>query len=289
MTYLYSGRLASTDDAFLIPRPDGAWGVKLLVPGYAGALIRVRRSNDNAESDINASGTGLDESSLSSFVGSNSAFIVKWYDQTGAGLDATQSTAGNQPRIVNAGTIDTAGGKTAPLWDGSNDYLTLGAGSGGNLDSALTGLTWIVDAYGVSWSGFPGLICKGNEDSSTSGSYILYASGTTLGWLVYSGSARAISAISGSSTITTSTWYQISGVWQASVEGVLYRDAVNVQTDSSSPSSIDAPAFDCLFGTGQGNAGPTVYPLNGYLRSVRLYRRHLPSYAISSIYRLSPP
>jgi hypothetical protein len=34
-----------------------------------------------------------------------SAYVTTWYDQSGNGNNATQSTAGNQPRIVNAGVI----------------------------------------------------------------------------------------------------------------------------------------------------------------------------------------
>lgn len=293
MSYTYSDAALYVDDAFQLPRPDGAWGTKLIYPGYTGALIRVRRSNDNAEQDINASGTalnsGLDESSLTTFTGANSGFIVKWYDQSGNALDATQSTAANQPRIVNAGTVDSAGSKTAPLWDGSNDYLTLGTGSGGNLDSALTGLTWIIDMYGNSFSGFPGLVCKANLDSSTAGSHVVYANGTSINFLVYSASARAIQALSGSSQIATGTWYQIAGTWEASVNGIIYRDGTNLQTDGSSPATVDASAFECLFGSGEGNAGKTVYPLSGYIRTVRLYRRNLREYILDQMVRLSPP
>jgi hypothetical protein len=72
----------------------------------ATVAIRVRRSSDNAEQDIGFSGTSLDTSSLATFVGSNSAFVTKIYDQSGHGLHAVQATAANQPRIVNAGVYD---------------------------------------------------------------------------------------------------------------------------------------------------------------------------------------
>ena len=39
--------------------------------------IRVRRSNDNSETDIGFVGEALDTTSLTSFVGANSAYIVK--------------------------------------------------------------------------------------------------------------------------------------------------------------------------------------------------------------------
>jgi hypothetical protein len=77
-----------------------------LATAYTGALIRVRRSSDNTEQDIGYdSNNKLDESALTSFVGANNGFVVKWYDQSGSGNDATNSTASKQPQIVSSGTI----------------------------------------------------------------------------------------------------------------------------------------------------------------------------------------
>lgn len=99
---------------------------------YTGSLIRVRRSSDNTEQDIGYdSNNVLDESALTTFVGANSAYITIWYDQSGNGNNATQTTAVNQPRIVNAGTIDKINGKPSMLFDGTND--------GFNLTSSITG------------------------------------------------------------------------------------------------------------------------------------------------------
>lgn len=74
----------------------------------ATQCLRVRRSNDNTEQDIGFSGDALDTSALAAFVGSNSGYVVKWYDQSGNGEHAEQATAANQPRIVNAGVIDSS-------------------------------------------------------------------------------------------------------------------------------------------------------------------------------------
>lgn len=84
---------------------------------YTGSLIRVRRSNDNAELNIGAVATPdangdrfLDTTALLTFVGANSGFITTWYDQAGT-RNYTQTSASAQPRIVNAGVLDTFNGK----------------------------------------------------------------------------------------------------------------------------------------------------------------------------------
>lgn len=85
--------------------PRMALSLRKLV-STATVAIRVRRSSDSAEQDIGFVGNVLDTVSLATFVGGNSAFVTKMYDQTGHGFDAVQATAANQPRIVNAGTYD---------------------------------------------------------------------------------------------------------------------------------------------------------------------------------------
>ena len=50
---------------------------------------------------------------------SSSGFVETWYDQSGNSNDAVQATAGNQPKIVNAGSL-LADGLT---FDGSDDVL----------------------------------------------------------------------------------------------------------------------------------------------------------------------
>lgn len=73
-------------------------------------LIRVRRSSDNAELNIGSTSSGaLDTAALLAFAGVGSAFVVTLYDQSGNGKDATQATAAAQPRVVNAGVLDSDG------------------------------------------------------------------------------------------------------------------------------------------------------------------------------------
>jgi hypothetical protein len=86
-------------------------------------VIRVRRSSDNSEQDF----TPLDitDGTLTTFTGAGYGYVTTWYDQSGNGLNATQSTASLQPEIVNSGVVNLENGKPTVKFDGSNDNLTV--------------------------------------------------------------------------------------------------------------------------------------------------------------------
>jgi hypothetical protein len=93
--------------------------MRLLRSAYTGNAIRVRRSSDNAESNIGFSGGNLDTSALTSFCSGTNGFVTTWYDQSGNGVNLTQTTAGSQPQIVSSGTILTQSGKPSISFNGT--------------------------------------------------------------------------------------------------------------------------------------------------------------------------
>jgi len=62
---------------------------------------------------------------LASFCSGTNGFVTTWYDQSGNGYNATQTTAASQPQIVSSGSVITENGKPAAQFDGSNDYLSI--------------------------------------------------------------------------------------------------------------------------------------------------------------------
>jgi PKD repeat protein len=109
--------------------PSAAYSLRKLSPNslYSGAAIRVRRSSDNTEQDINfvssTANATIDTTSLLSFVGAGNGFVVTWYNQNGSGNHVTQSTAANQPQIVSSGSLILENSKPSIQFDGSNDSL----------------------------------------------------------------------------------------------------------------------------------------------------------------------
>ena len=117
-----------------------AYSLRKLRTAYTGSAIRVRRESDNAEQDIGFVGNELDTASLSSFVGSSSASITKWYNQgsTGGVDNFNQTSAGSQPKFVLSGITYTAGTLNKPTiyFNGGVDLLTSGATAFGAQNNA---------------------------------------------------------------------------------------------------------------------------------------------------------
>jgi hypothetical protein len=94
-----------------------AYSVRKLRTAYTGPAMRIRRHSDNSEQDINFDSNGdLDTSAITSFVGSNDASVVTWYEQSGQAstYNLTQATTTRQPRITDSdGNIFTVNGKPA--------------------------------------------------------------------------------------------------------------------------------------------------------------------------------
>jgi hypothetical protein len=119
------------------PGAAAAYSLRKLDKDYTGAAIRVRESAGNTESDIGFDSNGnLDTVALKNFVGANNGFVVTWYNQADSSgvfgvRNVTQSTAANQPRIVNAGVIDRDGSwPCVRANDGTDALIINGTGVG---------------------------------------------------------------------------------------------------------------------------------------------------------------
>ena len=101
-----------------------AYSVRKVVSGYTGSAMMVQSASVSQSIGFDADGN-LDTASLASFAGSGDAFVKIWYDQSGNGRDATQTTAVEQPQIVNSGSVIVQGTKSALKFD--TDSFDLGS------------------------------------------------------------------------------------------------------------------------------------------------------------------
>lgn len=127
---LYRPFAVGSSCSYLLDQYSGAaaaYSLRKLDCDYAGSAIRVRRDNDNAEQDIGFTANGdLDTVSLKTFVSTNSGYVTTWYDQSGNANNATQTTAGNQPLIIDAGVVERVNSKPAiRLTNSLNTYFVI--------------------------------------------------------------------------------------------------------------------------------------------------------------------
>ena len=84
------------------PGATGAYSLRKLSGIYSGPAVRVRRSSDNAETDIGFSDKDFNMSAFNAFVGGGTGYVVTFYDQSGNGNHLTQSSASDQHYIVSS-------------------------------------------------------------------------------------------------------------------------------------------------------------------------------------------
>lgn len=196
----YVGSAASSY-SYLLDTYTGAsvgYSMYKLRSAYTGKCLKVRRSSDNTESDIDFVNNFLDTATLKTFVGTtanDSGFVSKWYDQSGNASDAVQATAGNQPRIIKSGVID--GGAKARMRTHLGVRMFLVTGSGGAnstfqsyiVTKVINSTLWVNFSYGTNGAYFTYAAQSGSSNTSLNGLFTspsLYAnnslfSGTTRG------------------------------------------------------------------------------------------------------------
>jgi hypothetical protein len=77
-----------------------AFSVRRIIVSYTGPVLKLRRSSDNTESDFYSdsiqsyltTGAGNTGTTFSSWVGAGTAYVTKWYDQSGKNCHATASS-----------------------------------------------------------------------------------------------------------------------------------------------------------------------------------------------------
>jgi hypothetical protein len=146
------------------PTAAAAYSLRLLRTGYTGNCIQVRRASDNTTQNIGFVANYLDTASLKTFCSGTDCFVATWYDQSTNSNNATQTTNGRQPRIVNSGNINYAQGK-AGIQFGVVDSTALQA----------NGLLSLFDSLNMPFSAFVAAL----KSDSTTNAFILRARNLT--------------------------------------------------------------------------------------------------------------
>lgn len=113
----YRGRRTTVPGAFesigISTIPVAAYGLRRLFGFYEGPQIRVRRSTDNVEADVYMDSIGEIESisgsntrDLGFWLNGATAFVRTWYDQSGGGKNAAQTSSTLQPILILSSSSD---------------------------------------------------------------------------------------------------------------------------------------------------------------------------------------
>lgn len=231
-----------------------AYSTDKLRTAYSGSCMRVRRSSDNTEQDIGFSGNSIDTASLKTFVGTGGAddgFIVTYYDQSGNGNNATQSTQANQPMIIDNGVIYRQSTKPAAFFtDGLLHFWNVP-----NIHGSSTVDSYVVQNYTpTQWIQWEGAGAGGNYSyvsTSGSGSTTLYSnygtpslyvdgalfSGTTRGDIYNSLNGYHIATYQ-SQNVSTWTRYTFGGYSSFELGGYVGDIIIWTSSQSSNRSAI---------------------------------------------------
>jgi hypothetical protein len=235
--------------------PTAAFSTRRLRAVYSGPAIMVRNLTTSATTDIGFDSSGnLDETALNAaFTGSDTLLVQRFYDQSGAGLIASNSApATSLITIVNAGVIQRLNGHPAVFCGGGSTQLSVSTASVG--PPCSVGAVCRISATPTSpfsalfFAGNPGPIAVGFDTgtSTVPGPWQLHA-GTAL-----TGGAPA-----------TLTNYGVIGIINGTSSTLIANGAVQIPTGTSPGTSTSTDFAICA-----GYGGSTF---NGHLPELILF------------------
>lgn len=239
-----------------------AYSLRKLRTAYSGSAIRVRRSNDNAQSDIGFNvSNGLDTTALTAFVGSNTGYITTWYDQSGNARDVTQATALNQPYIISLGTLQTVNSKPIIRFV-SNDKTRL---TRAGILSGAGQRTQIAVYKPTVGSTVNGIFGQGFDAGAGKWSYIQARSGGASGDPYFAGYAADL----GNGLTTLNSNLKIGSFSYNGTTGYLWKNNTQVTSGSLTLNTDSAQVLQV--GNDGGGTGTSFESLDGYIFECILY------------------
>lgn len=240
-----------------------AYSVRKARDAYSGSCIRVLRSSDNAEQDIGFDGSGnLDASALASFIGANTGYVAKWYDQSGNGFDAIGHNYGvnttTLPEIRISGTDQTLNGIIAIKISGTRRFAWTNTGKDMSLMMTFSPKATM-------------MMCVGQIGSTPTSPMIMewYENQTGDDYLsLYESGGCRIDFGNGSSSVGGAFTNAAQKCWYGQVNGITYQ----VWENNSSIGSATNGGAQTLSGTGInakiGGGTSSASNMDGYIQEL---------------------
>jgi hypothetical protein len=182
----------------------------------------------------------LDAEALLTFVGGGNGFVPIWYDQSGNGRNATQTTAGSQPRIVSNGVIETQNGRATISQSNQNQTLSISA--------AFTGLTSATGIFVFRQLTINGGAHDFRPHSYTPDTHSPFSNGTA--YDSFFSASRQVFNNYGPASVASTNTLTIHTVRQTGTALQLFKNGT--QIDSDKTVSFHLPDFRSLFSLGGG-------------------------------------
>ena len=254
------------------PGATAAYSVRQLTTVYTGDAMDIRRASDNTEQTIGFDSNGnLDTESILTFASTGSAFVTKWYDQSGNNNHAFQLTQGEQPKILDSGSIITASTSLSP---------SIQFGKPGWPPSTTLDLTNAIDWYaGTGLTFF--IVNRANVDTQynrligNSGGNNVYANqGSDNTIAVRANNTIYSYNITSSIGINNNDLLQVLTYSSASKSGSVYINDFNIEILTGSEEQFNPNTFFSInrIGEGQGNQQNNYY---GYMSELIFYTSSL--------------
>jgi hypothetical protein len=253
--YNYNTYLASTVSSFFTNTSNATISITGTAPATATSFVVLLLVYPVENGDTGSA--WFKDASVT--ISNQSAYIAKWYDQSGNGNDASQSTVANMPRIVNAGVLDTDANNKPKIQFSGNQWL-----SGGDiLDLRTNSLTMHIVAKYDNTSN--GAICGKSRYGNDSGRYSLFRDSNLTA--IYDANLQSIEAKTSTNDTSTAT-RQITYLLDRTNGNLkLNINRNNMQTTSITPDAESDRNTTNVFAIGayQDSSGGMNPPLAGYL------------------------
>lgn len=204
-----------------------AYSLRKLRSAYSGSAVRVRRSSDSTEQDIGFASDGeFDSAAFSAFVGGGTGYVKTWYDQSGNGRDATQTTAGRQPQLV----LSVFNSKTVIRASSASSHFLVATNA---IPNTIANTIFSVSATSANQIAGAALVKFGENAAGKRRSHIVWDPGSLSAKYYFSGYAANIS----SSISASSTQLIFSTVTRSDGNTTVYTNGINRASGSLSLSS----------------------------------------------------
>jgi len=101
----------------------GMYSLRYLNRNYTGDVILGYKDSSGVTQGFTP--VEIVDGTLTTFANGDHVRVKTWYDQSGNGNDASQTSRYNMPTVVISGSLMTLGGLPAVNFDGTNDFIPL--------------------------------------------------------------------------------------------------------------------------------------------------------------------